>query len=450
MFLPLECILGNDSVTLKLRDKFMSYLLGLSSSLYHELRIKLAFMDIMGLNGKFNSERYQTHELCIQGLEKFCETLFQGKQSLSNDYSDTSSFIEKQRGRQIYKHKYLAQVLDECKQDTYEILEAKLTEIIHMFMMELGDYFNLFCYKNAKSIEKWLEEFLTLHRKKSKFGSSNKSTLELYADKLKKNKILLEQYKIDPEDLNIKYVIDSDFNFIDFLSREHTDDWNINYMDLDKHEYLVSWNSNHDYSSDLELRNSKIVGYINESIDDVVSATHYDTHIEYIFQDIEWHEYIPIRKEVSTQKYPCAIMTCIFKFGFFAPRGIQFVDSSRTTFSENHMVENVMLFKSSDYVKDASNKDLIKCPFLGARTYYRLDVDRTRYVEVRSANLGGFLNKKFIYTNPISAKKLCLQNYNGIMLALKKYKEYGKAIPSPSNNYLSKILHDYINHYCQK
>jgi len=443
MFLPISCVVGYDCVPIKkLRDKFLTFVLDTKPDLYHEFEIKLHFLDLVSYDAKFNSEKYKTQELCIQGLEEFCKTLFQGKQSLNYDISDDDSYIERQEGKQIYKHKYLAKVLRECKQDTYEVLVEKLTELIHMFSMELGDYFTVFCYKNKKSLEKWLLKHIRV---------LPKAVLELYYDKIKKNSIILEQYKIDPEDLNIKYVIDSDFNFIDFLSREHTEDWNINYMDCNNHEYLVSWNSNHDYSEELELRNSKIVGYLDEAIEDVINACHYDTHIEYIFQDVEWHEYIPIRKEVSTHKYPCAIMCCVFKFGpFFAPRAIQFVDSSRSMFIGDHMIENVMLFKSSDYIKTASNKDLIKCPFLGARTCYRIDTDRTRYVEVRSANLGGFLNHKFIYTNPISAKKLCLQNYNGIQTALKKYKEYGRAVPSPTNNYLSKILHDYIKQYCRQ
>ncbi|KAF0976692.1 hypothetical protein FDP41_003987 [Naegleria fowleri] len=328
---------------------------------------------------------------------------------------------------------------NDCSSQTAGLLdEIKL--LCHMFLIELGDWFSLFEYKQRKKMKKWFERGIKNH-------CIPKYVLEIYKKKKEKNEKAFREFKFKDEDLNIKHVIDSDWTFTNWMCHEHTNDWYVTYSNMPN---VIQWNSDEDHSvGNLELRNSKIIGYLDHPLGQVVKSTHYDSHLEYCFKNVEWHYYTPINASSSTQKYPGALMTAKFDFGpMFSLRGVQFVFSSKSQFLGDKMVENAFLFKSSDFVKTEEIKDLIKCPFVGSRISMMVDKNRTRYVEARTSNLGGFLNKKIIFTNPLSAKKLCLDNYHGILKAIREAKEKGYAMPSFANNYLAKILYDYCKYYC--
>ncbi|KAG2388559.1 hypothetical protein C9374_000723 [Naegleria lovaniensis] len=380
------------------------------------------------------------------------------------------SLLKKQR---LFKHEYLKDFLEEqmikCEQPRSILLNSddiaasnvssprtlqassqlgcqqvglldEIKLLCNMFLIELGDWFSLFEYKQRKKMKKWFERGIKNH-------CIPKYVLEIYKRKKDKNERAFREYKFKDEDLNIKHVIDSDWTFTNWMCHEHTNDWYVTYSNMPN---VIQWNSDEDHSvGNLQLRNSKIIGYIDHPLGQVVKSTHYDTHLEYCFKNVEWHYYTPINASSSTQKYPGALMTAKFDFDpMFSLRGVQFVFSSKSQFLGDRMVENAFLFKSSDFVKTEEIKDLIKCPFVGSRISTMVDKNRTRYVEARTSNLGGFLNKKIIFTNPLSAKKLCLDNYNGILKAIHEAKERGYAMPSFGNNFLAKILYDYCKYYC--
>jgi len=436
--LPLGLIIcpEADQLRVQLRNKFLLFLQDeYGDEIKTEMSSKLLFLDLMYLRS--GSKLEGIHDKIIS----YCENLFSSK---GRDVPKPEEVIS-QVLTAPPKHEYLRDLLIRCQEDKLNEDEDKLanmaTSICKMFYLELGDWFYLYISKHLKKLNSWLSKH-----------ANNLSIEALKIFQTHDKELQSTDINIDEEDLNIKHVIDADYRFIDHLTNTMTDDFYLNYC---KMPHVMAWNSDKDYSKhgDLALRNSKIIGYIDYSFDKVVNATHYDNHLGYAFKSVEWHEYTPIQSNSSIRKYPSALMTGIFNFGpLFSPRGVQFVFSSRSKKGTNDWYdypihETSFLFKSTDFVKGASNKDMIKCPFLGGRTYNMVDKNRTRYSEVRTCNLGGFLNLKMVFTNPLSAKKLCMDNYNGILKAIREVEHSNYAIPDPEQNHLSKILHNYISHY---
>lgn len=78
-----------------------------------------------------------------------------------------------------------------------------------------------------------------------------------------------------------------------------------------------------------------------------------------------------------------------------------------------------------------------------------VDKNRTRYIEIRTLNIGGLLGTKILYSNPLTSKKLCLQNYHGILKAVKDNEARGHKLPSPDENYLARLFNNYCTVYCK-
>lgn len=428
--IPLSFIVSikQDSLQIELRTWFLSYLKKkYGVDIANEMQVKLLFLDAM-LNVTLNAGQ--------NSIIAFCKSLLMMNELITYDEAmHRNDIINRVLEAKLFKHEYLEELLVDVLQmrRTFDEQLIMIKTICHMFSLELGDWFHLYVAKKSKRLNKWLV----------------KNINQLPVEAL----ILLQDnyralngavFNIKEEDLNIKHVIDSDYQFIDHMITTMTDDFYLNYSAMPN---VMAWNSDKDYSckNNLSLRSSKIIGYLDCSIDKVINATHYDSHLSYAFKQVEWHDFTPIQPNSSICKYPSALMTGVFDFGpLFSLRGVQFVFSSRS--KKGNVTDNTFLFKSTDYVKGASNKDLISCPFIGGRTYNMVDTNRTRYTEVRTCNLGGFLNYKVIFTNPLSAKKLCMDNYNGILKALKEAEPNDYAVPDNSN-YLFQILHNYNTHY---
>ena len=453
----------------ELRNKFLDFC-EKQDHLAGEFEVKLTFLEYFldPVSEKVLGEKtFKTVEDVLIRLEKFCKQIINTRMASDlvefekqrNESKDQYLFYLKtmpaQLSSRVFKHEYLKEFLQNqmtlCLEKKPQTLRGNDTNkeigiideiqwLADMFLIELGDWFAFFEQKHSKHVYKWLNN--SVHNQ-----SLPKYVLEIYRRKKELDEKAMSEFRFNTEDLNMKHVIDYDWKFTKWMCKELNNNWYLTYSGMPQ---FMQWNSDEDFSTDnMELRNSKIVGYLDYTLDDVVKSTHYDTHLEYCFQNVEWHHYTPINQSSSLQKYPAALMTATFDFGpLFALRGIQFVFSSKSQFLGKRMIENAFLFKSSDYVKHQETKDLIKIPFVGTRIYSMIDKNRTRYVESRTCNFGGFLNKKFIYTNPLSAKKFSSDNFNGISKAIKLNKEKGFPAPDFEKNYLAKIWYDYCKHYC--
>ncbi|EFC41297.1 hypothetical protein NAEGRDRAFT_80711 [Naegleria gruberi] len=334
-------------------------------------------------------------------------------------------------------HKPLEQ-LDENQSHSTN-LKKQIQLLCDMFFIDLEDQFMLFQAKNYKYIKKWIGE-----------GVKNKTipnqVIEIYKRDREHNEKMQNEFKIQAEDFTTKHVIDKDWKFMKYFSNELSHHWFLTYSQLGK---LANWNSFADFSSDnLNLRISKMIGYIDQPIEQVAKSFNYDNHLQYQFKNMKWSSYNTIDDSNSLLKYPSVLMSGVYESGsIFSSRNMQLVFSSKSSFVGEELTEMQTIFKSCETVKEKSKKDIIKIkmPLLGIRILLKIDENRTRVTELRFSNLGGFLNSKIVIFNPISTKKSCLETYNSLLSAIAAHE--GKGMPSSQDNNLMRLWVDYCNHY---
>lgn len=84
---------------------------------------------------------------------------------------------------------------------------------------------------------------------------------------------------------------------------------------------------------------------------------------------------------------------------------------------------------------------------IGARLYYMVDKNRVRYVEYRTLNSGGLLNSNLVLYNKMAAKKTVDDILSAIQKSETDSNQYKNGI-NPSNDNLSRLLHNYCKEYC--
>ena len=325
------------------------------------------------------------------------------------------------------------------KNHTIGLLE-EIHMVCDMFFYELEDYFVLYQEQAQKFVHRWVEIGLRNNNLPS-------HVIEVYKRKLEYNESM-QECSVNSEDLIPRNVIDKDWKFLRYLAKEYSPDWSTNYKDIGT---VVQWKTDVDITSDkLKLRTSKIIGYFNESIENVVKTFSYDSHFKYAFEDIEFNGYNAINASHSLHKYPSATVSAVFNFGaLFSKRKIDQVISCKSTFTGEELTEHMIFYKSCEPPSGVEpNKKELRFKFMGLRLLSKLDTQRTRYVEFRSGNLGGVLNSSFIQSNPIVVKKLVKKIHNGFKQALKESEENGFEMPSYDDNYMCKIWTDYCLQYC--
>ncbi|EFC37898.1 predicted protein [Naegleria gruberi] len=310
-----------------------------------------------------------------------------------------------------------------------------------MFFYELEDLFVLYQEKNQNYVHKWVQLGL-------KNGSIPTYVIEVYRKKLEYNESTQSQFTVDASDFVSQHVIDKDWKFLRYMCKEYSPDWYCSYKDIGN---VVQWTTKRDYTTDnLKLRNSKIVGYINLPMEDVVKSFSFDHHFSYAFENIEFHNYHPINASNSLHKYPSATVSGTFNLSsVFSKRSIEQVISCRSVFVGNELTEHMILFKSCDLSpNESSNSKKGKVKFMGLRLVSKIDNNRTRYCELRSGNLGGVLNSSLIINNPIINKKVVKGVHGGLINVLKLLKNNGFPFPDEKENHVARVWIDYCKQYC--
>jgi len=312
--------------------------------------------------------------------------------------------------------------------------------LCEMFFTVMEDVFMIFQSKEQKFVKKWLKNGI-------KDNVLPKYVLETYRKKIEFNEQMENEYKITPDDLSLKYVIDRDFKYLRYISKEYSPDWFLGYLD-DGKSSLAHWTSHHDYSNGvLQLRAQKNVGYFDYPIEQVVKALNYDDHLRYTFSKWDYKDFSPIDANSSTQKHASVLMVGDLSLGpLFSKRVLKLVCSSQAKFVANEMTECLTLFKSFDILDKASSSQENN-PFISVRHMTKSDNNRTRYVELRLGNIGGIVSSKLVISSPPIAKKMATENYKGLLAAIERCEKEGFPMPPLETNLLAKTLWNHCKHY---
>ncbi|KAG2387184.1 hypothetical protein C9374_001516 [Naegleria lovaniensis] len=316
--------------------------------------------------------------------------------------------------------------------------------LCEMFYYELEDYFVLFQQKYQSYVDEWIEIGL----KKNLIPSH---VIEAFRDKLQFDETMQSQFSVNAQDFVSPYVIDRDFKFLKYLAKEYSADWNCSYKEIPNR--LFHWSTKKDYSSDpsLKLRNCKLVGYLDESIENVVKSFCHDDHMSFTLNDMEFHDYSPIHPTKSTQKYPYATVSGHFNTNsILTKRRVEVVVSCTSTFVGQELVEHLFLYKSCQIpsLENKVSKNDIRTRFMGLRLISKIDENTTRYVEMRVGNLGGILNSNLVMNSSVVNKKMVQVLSSGLKNFIERKKEQGFPFPNPEKENIARVWMEYCQQYC--
>nr|CAG4714824.1 unnamed protein product [Naegleria fowleri] len=327
----------------------------------------------------------------------------------------------------------------EPKQIVVGILE-EIHMLCDMFFYDLEDLFVLFQEKYQGYVHHWVEvglknDHLPLH------------VIEVYRKKLEYNESMQSQITIDSSDFVSTNIIDKDWKFLRYLSKEYSPDWYVSYQD--KRGSVIQWTTKKDYSTDNQkLRTAKVIDYYNLPIQDVVKAFCYDSHFSNVLEDVKYFDYNPINFSNSHQKYPSTTLSGIFNMKLFSKKPIEMVLSSKTAFVGSELTEYMLMYRSCEIpALDGHLKKKNKPKYMGLRFITKIDTNRTRCVELRCGNVGGVANASFIVNNPLINKKLAKTVSTSLKRHLAQAQQEGFPFPAPENN-LAKVWVDYCKQYC--
>ncbi|EFC48419.1 hypothetical protein NAEGRDRAFT_57038 [Naegleria gruberi] len=474
---------SNSPLLDELRERFLAYLeKHQDSATSHEMRVKIMFLgkflnpSTMKVKSAF--ERHQ--ELINRVIEEFCHDLAiecdltdTKKQSaelsistLQKNGLDSVPFLvkivkhiqvsneKKSTLKKLFVHERLGQFLTRQHENIeknltphlFTDLENKslgmgiideLQVISQMFLYELEDWFLLFQDHSHKFVEKWLAQSV---------DSSSSKIPKMAIDIILKKRELFRQaekeLKLSSEDLALKYVIDRDWKFVNFLTKEFMPDWYLTYKKQSGE--LIQWCTKSDFSVDkLGAKTMKMIGKIEISLENSVNALHYDDHLQFILKNIVYHEYGKIDTSSSKSKYALANMSSDFEPTSFMPkRALEMVLSSQASFVGGEMMDCMCLMKSCDNVLagDLAERERVRVPLVGSRFLQKLDNNRTRYIELKMLNMVGILNTQLVWN--VACKKLAVLNHNGLLAALKRAELTDYQMPPLSKNQTMRTLYD--------
>ncbi|KAG2386338.1 hypothetical protein C9374_002784 [Naegleria lovaniensis] len=310
-----------------------------------------------------------------------------------------------------------------------------------MFFYDLEDLFVLFQEKYQNYVHHWVEiglknDHLPLH------------VIEVYRKKLEYNETMQSQLTIDSRDFLSTNIIDKDWKFLRYLSKEYSPDWYISYQE--KRGNVIQWSTKQDYSTDKQqLRTAKVIDYYDLPIQDVVKTFCCDNHFSNVIEDVKYYDYNPINFSNSHQKYPSTTVSGVFNLKqLFSKRPIEMVLSSKTTFVGNELTEHMLMYRSCEIpALDAQRKKKNKPKYMGLRFITKVDTNRTRCVELRCGNIGGMANANLIINNPLVNKKVAKSICTNMRRHLAQAQQEGFPFPSLENN-LARVWMDYCKQYC--
>ncbi|EFC46692.1 predicted protein [Naegleria gruberi] len=204
--------------------------------------------------------------------------------TLSFVNSPTLSFPGSDVGQPLEKTNPSSQLLLEY------LDENELKMLIYMLSSELEDYFSLFQKANPKFVKKWLEKNVK---------SLPNYIIDTISKKRKKYLHYHENYKLTEEDLNMKTILDSDFEFIQYLA-EHTEDWKIL---MDSNPIIAGFKSKENYCKFTDMKMQKFVTTVNYSLENVLKTMFANIEelggSDNMIESSEYHHYTEIDPSIS-------------------------------------------------------------------------------------------------------------------------------------------------------
>ncbi|KAL9655718.1 hypothetical protein ABK040_004951 [Willaertia magna] len=311
--------------------------------------------------------------------------------------------------------------------------------IVNMLSTIISYYFAIFQQYNTKIISKWMNEEI-----------NNCPTYLI--DNIKKRLQKCNKYskieKLKDEDFNYRYIIDKDFEFGNYLS-EFTTEWKISKkIDL-QNKNFTSWKSKLNWTTLNDMKNQKIIGFLNCSLEDCVKVIGANSFINSADESVEscsLQEFKSIQTSNSLQKYATVIHTSLFNFGaLFRKRSLENVVSAKCSFIGNELYTVSHLYKTCCHVLKVNNDEPLKIVCYGLRTFVKIDNNKILYFDVRLNNTKGMLNKIM----SLAFNKIANASHELIENAIEEKRKEGFPKPNDEKDYLWMILRNYHQNYCK-
>ena len=320
-------------------------------------------------------------------------------------------------------------------------LLTSLKLLNQMFYTELEDYFNYFQKTSSKFLKKWFD--------------NNVRNLPLHCiDAIQKRKKRYtsyhESFRLTEEDMNLKTIVDADFDFVHYLC-EHTEDWQL--LDLFESDSSIQvYKSKENYSTISGMKLQKYITRVNQPIEVVARAllaneAHGDQYG--LLVTGKYYDYREIDLNSSSNKYSTVIQSCTIDFGsLFRKRCLENVISAKGTFTTNNeLVEVTQLYKTCSYLNKDEEEGARKVVMMGTRYLQKEDSNTTRIVDARMFHLGGIMNSNLI-VHKLSVKKMVQFFSDYLNKCLESAKKNSYAAPDLKEHCVWRTFSDYCRmHY---
>jgi len=271
---------------------------------------------------------------------------------------------------------------------------------------------------------------------------------ELIQRKRKKFLQYREKYKFNEDDLNLKTVLDSDFDFVQHMC-DHTEDWKVLHHDPN----ITSYKSKENYTTIKDMKMQKHLTTVPYSIENVAKTLLVDRSLSEksgMVVSSQFHHYQELNPNISSQKYSTVVHTCVMNYGaIFKKRSLENVITSRASFCGGKVQEILQIYKTCTYVsKTDDSKAPVKVVIIGGRLISRLDSNRTRVTDARLFNVGGaFMNSDLVVFG-LASKKVMDDFSKMLKNSLREAELKGFPAPDPIKNNNWRALADYCRIHC--
>ncbi|KAL9653966.1 hypothetical protein ABK040_014178 [Willaertia magna] len=318
---------------------------------------------------------------CLQKLKSSCPIL--------ELHEDLLNYL-------IKKQNLLQSISNDKKKENEEIINLDdLQQLCFMFYLDIYNYFTIYQNLNSKFINQWISKELQ---------NSPNYLIDNLQSRIKKFNNFKKNTKYNIEDFNLKYVIDNDFNFVKFLTK-NTNDWKLHSQ---KYKDFTVWKSdNQSYTTIPNMRIFKINGYLNYSLENAIKSLFRNktgASGDLMVNEKEFN-YQSIQSNSSNRKYPTYLHEALFDFGqIFKNRTLHNIISVRATFI-GEKVQEVIHFYKTCKLEEKDEKKNLKVITIGARIFNRLDANKTLFTDISLTNTKGVLNSKMLANLSISKLK---------------------------------------------
>ncbi|KAL9652392.1 hypothetical protein ABK040_012047 [Willaertia magna] len=312
--------------------------------------------------------------------------------------------------------------VDITQENTVTVLSLDgLKQLCVMFYLDVYNHFQLYQSINTKYITQWIVNELS---------NSPGYLFDNLQKRIQKYKNFTKKPRYTNDDFNTKLVIDNDFDFVKFLTK-NTTDWKLHKKKLNTQEDFQMWKSkNEDYTTIPHMRNHKIVGHFNFPLE-LVCQSLLDSPgtVPDLVEEETQSDYSGIQTSSSVHKYPTYVHEATLNFGsLFKRRVLRNVISVKINYIGKKVQEVIHFYKTCTLDdRDDKKKDLIIA--VGARIYNRLDTNSTLYTDVRISNTKGVV---FSAVSSLSVGKIAKQTFDGLKRRIEETKK--KVLEEKNNN----------------